>query len=149
MHVSTKLDFKHTFLCSSYMPKDRAAFGIMVRDLRFIPVLSWHKVKLQTVLHWCLVFTNPLNQGCTNSGRKAARVSTFCAVVPDISGLWVWNLLYVISLAPRILKGSLDRNKKSVHFCFKPRYFWCAVSRLFWTLPQHCVLSTLCVIVAG
>jgi hypothetical protein len=131
------------------MLKGRAAVGIMVRDLRFIPIPSWHEVKLHTVLHWCLIFTNPLNQGCTNSGRKAAQGSKFCAVAPNICGLRVWNLLYVISLAPRILKGILDRNKLCVHLCVKLRCSWCVSYRLFRTPSQHCVLSTRFVVVQG
>ena len=70
----------------------------MVRDLRFIPIPSRPKVKLHTVLHWCLIFTNPLNQGCTNSERKATLEWNFCAVASNICGLWVWNLLYVMLL---------------------------------------------------
>jgi hypothetical protein len=43
-------------------------------------------------------------EGCTNSQRHVALVTKFCTVVPNICRPSVWNGLYVITSAPRILK---------------------------------------------
>jgi hypothetical protein len=46
--------------------------------------------------------------GCTYPGRRVARTSKFYAVVPDVCGPLVWDLLHVTVLAPVILTWLLD-----------------------------------------
>jgi hypothetical protein len=43
-------------------------------------------------------------QWCTNHGRSVARESTFCTVVLKACGSWLWSLVFVTLLAPRILR---------------------------------------------
>jgi len=49
---------------------------------------------------------------------KGAWVTKFCAVVPNICGSSVWNLLYVTLLPPRILRWLIIFGK-SVHHCIQ------------------------------
>jgi hypothetical protein len=50
-----------------------------------------------------------LGQGCTNPGRQIAMATEFFfTLAPNMCGPSVWNLLYVVLMAPRILRWLLD-----------------------------------------
>jgi hypothetical protein len=55
-----------------------------------------------------------LHQECTNPGWQVTVATKFCTVAPNICGSSVWNLLYVICLAPIILRWPLDFWKTKV-----------------------------------
>ena len=70
-----------------------------------------------------------LNQICTNFLRQVALVTKFCNVAPGIFICSVWNLLYVIILAPRIFRRLLGF-KKIV-------YPWSKLHRSLWFIPYR------------
>jgi len=67
------------------------------------------------LLLWCLLIhiicilyillKNPIEDSCTNPRCQAIK---FCTVVPNICGSWVWNLIHVILMVPRVLSWFLD-----------------------------------------
>ena len=71
---------------------------------------------------------NTFDQGCTNPRLQVTVANEVCTGVPQIFGFWVWNLLHVTVLAPRIVRWLLD--------------FWKICAFLPWTSPPPiCHLS--------
>jgi hypothetical protein len=68
---------------------------------------TWHRV----VLYKCTEASGELSGFvfmCSGPGCYVVWTNESCAVSPVIRGSWVWNLLYVTRLAPRIFRSLLD-----------------------------------------
>jgi hypothetical protein len=61
------------------------------------------------------LFKNPIEDSCTNPRCQVMQATKFCTVVPNICGSWVWNLIHVILMVPRVLRWFLDFWKICVH----------------------------------
>lgn len=69
------------------------------------------------LLLWCLlihivcilyVLLNPIEDRCANPRCQVMQATKFCTAVPNICGSWVWNLIHVILMVPRVLRWFLD-----------------------------------------
>jgi hypothetical protein len=60
------------------------------------------------ILKLCVRFLWNVNLGMHKSRAPGHQVTRFCIMVPDSSGSWLCNLLYVTILVCRILKCLLD-----------------------------------------
>jgi hypothetical protein len=49
-----------------------------------------------------------LCQRCTSPGCQVREATKFCTGAPHVCGSWVWNVLYLTQLTPRILRCLLE-----------------------------------------
>jgi hypothetical protein len=68
-----------------------------------------NNIKFWTIYMHACTDTHPRpHTGCTNPRCRVTASTKFCMVAPNICGPWVWNLLHITLLAPRILRWLID-----------------------------------------
>jgi len=89
---------------------------LLLQKNRLLDVLQDFQIFIENCVVWAFVFQprRPLScsdglvgKGYSNSGREVPRVTEFCAMVPNVCGFSLWNLLHATLLASRILRWLL------------------------------------------